>query len=190
MNTIYNGAVLNTLVSPSYGSALTAGQHQLNLLISISWETVLCSLPIKPVCGSRMFHFLLEIAVSNAECLSYSWKSSETTQRSDAPYPDQLEANAHSISKQQLGGLCLGFFFFKAEERVQLCWSMAIEILNPFSFISGLFQAYCTVLRSSLVFPVTYYNSKVWCVWVQIAWCFRVVECLNVVVSREVNSVV
>lgn len=31
-----------------------------------------CCLLIKPVCGSRMFHFLLEIALSNAGCLSWS----------------------------------------------------------------------------------------------------------------------
>lgn len=43
---------------------------------------------IKPVCCSRMFHFLLEIALSNAGCLSQSWKRTATTQRCDACCPD------------------------------------------------------------------------------------------------------
>lgn len=36
MNTIYSGAALSALVSPSCGTALTDSQHQLNLLICIS----------------------------------------------------------------------------------------------------------------------------------------------------------
>lgn len=71
---IYKGAVLNAHVSPSWRRASTVGQHQLNLLICVSWIIGLCCLLIKAVCGCRMFHFLLEIGFSKTERLSYSWK--------------------------------------------------------------------------------------------------------------------
>ena len=139
MESVYDEAVSNMVVSPSY-RVLTGSEHQLNLLICTSCEPGLCFLPIKAVCCSRMFHFLSELALSNAECLSYFWRSTAKTQSSAAWYPDHLQGNAHSNSKHPL---------------VQI--SKAVKPYSPglkrghlnskaFCFRSRLFQAYVWML--------------------------------------------